>query len=57
MARIIDLSTLKKEDIEIVSLKGITYTIPGNFASEYMVKIYKTQEEVKKLKEPNFLRY
>lgn len=28
---IIDLSVYKKEDLEIKSLKGTTYTIPGNF--------------------------
>lgn len=49
--RKIDLSGLYKEDIEIVSLTGNTYTIPGNFASELFVNLYDTYAELKKLKE------
>lgn len=48
--RKIDLSTLYKEDIDIVSLTGTTYTIPGNFSSEFFVNLYDTYAELKKLK-------
>lgn len=51
MARKIDLSGLYKEDIEIVSLTGTTYTIPGNFSSELFVNLYETHGDLKKLKE------
>lgn len=54
--RKIDLSGLKKEDIEIVSLTGNTYTIPGNFSSELFVNLYETYEELKALKATDIKR-
>lgn len=54
MANLIDLSGYKKEDIIIKSLTGTEYTIPGNFASEFFIKIYKTKTNVNKLKEQEF---
>ena len=54
--RKIDLSGLYKEDIEIVSLTGNTYTIPGNFSSELFVNLYETYEELKALKDTDIKR-
>lgn len=54
--RKIDLSGLYKEDIEIVSLTGSTYTIPGNFSSELFVNLYETYEELKALKDTDIKR-
>ena len=54
--RKIDLSGLKKEDIEIVSLTGNVYTIPGNFSSELFVNLYETYGELKALKETDIKR-
>ncbi len=54
--RKIDLSGLKKDDIEIVSLTGTTYTIPGNFSSELFVNLYDTYGELKDLKEKDVKR-
>lgn len=54
--RKIDLSSLKKEDIEIVSLLGTIYTIPGNFSSELFVNLYDTYEELKALKDTDIKR-
>jgi hypothetical protein len=54
MAKMIDLTGYKKEDIEIKSLNDTVYTIPGNFASEFFIKIYHTQTTIKKLKETDF---
>lgn len=54
--RKIDLSGLKKEDIEIVSLTGNTYTIPGNFSSELFINLYETYDELKKLKSKDIKR-
>lgn len=56
MARKIDLSSLKKEDVDIVSLTGTTYTIPGNFSSELFVSLYDTYAELKELKENDIKR-
>lgn len=56
MARKIDLSSLKKEDVDIVSLAGTTYTIPGNFSSELFVSLYDTYTELKELKENDIKR-
>ncbi len=36
---IIDLSVYKKEDLEIKSLKGTTYTIPGNFSTDFYINL------------------
>lgn len=54
--RKIDLSGLYKEDIEIVSLTGTTYIIPGNFSSELFVNLYDTYAELKKLKAKDIKR-
>ncbi|MBE7004168.1 MAG: hypothetical protein E7425_07785 [Ruminococcaceae bacterium] len=54
--RKIDLSGLKKDDIEIVSLTGHTYTIPGNFSSELFIELYKTYDELKALKNTDIER-
>lgn len=54
--RKIDLSGLYREDIEIVSLTGNTYTIPGNFASELFVNLYDTYGELKELKSKDIKR-
>jgi hypothetical protein len=50
MANLIDLSEYKKEDTIIKSLNGTEYIIPGNFSSEYFVKLYKTKNDINKLK-------
>ena len=52
--RKIDLSALKQDDVEIVSLTGTVYTIPGNFSTELFLNLYDTYDEVKKLKETDF---
>lgn len=54
MANIIDLTSFKKEDLVIKSMNGTEYTIPGNFASEFFVKLYKTKTNVNKLKNDEF---
>ena len=54
--RKIDLSGFYKEDIEIISLTGTTYTIPGNFSSELFVNLYDTYDELKKLKNKDVKR-
>lgn len=54
--RKIDLSGFHKDDIEIVSLTGNTYTIPGNFSSELFVNLYDTYAELKKLKAKDIKR-
>ena len=48
--KVIDLSGFRKEDIEIVSLTGTKYTIPGNFSSELFINLYDTYGELKQLK-------
>lgn len=53
MARKIDLSTLKKDDIPIISLTGVTYLIPGNFKTEYSLKLFETMDKVKEAKAKN----
>ena len=53
MARKIDLSTLKKDDIPIISLTGVTYLIPGNFKTEYSLKLFETMDKVKEAKSKN----
>lgn len=55
MARIIDLSKLKKEDIPVISMTGTCYLISGNFKSEYCLKLTKTFDAVKKAKEEDDL--
>ena len=52
--RKIDLSSLKRDDIEIVSLTGTVYTIPGNFSTELFMRLYDTYDQVKKLKEEDY---
>lgn len=52
--RKIDLSSLRQDDIEIVSLTGTVYTIPGNFSTELFLKLYETYDQVKTLKETDY---
>ena len=45
---IIDLSIYKKEDLEIKSLKGTTFIIPGNFTTEFYINLLDKFEKIKK---------
>lgn len=51
MSTKIDLSGFKKEDIEVVSLSGKSYIVPGNFSAEFTVKVYDTFKELKEAEE------
>ena len=53
MAIKIDLSKPKREDIPIVSLAGTTYLIPGNFKTEYTLKLIDTMDKVNDAKAKN----
>lgn len=53
MARKIDLSTLKQEDIPVISLTGVTYLIPGNFSTEYAITLLSVQEKAESAKAKN----
>lgn len=47
----INLAALKKEDIEVVDLNGVSYTIPGNFSTEFSLRIQKTMKDIDKARE------
>lgn len=46
MSTKIDLSGFKKEDIEVVSLNGKSYIVPGNFSSEFSLKVHSTLKQL-----------
>lgn len=57
MAKVIDLSKYKKEDLEIISLEGNTYTIPGNIPSEFYCDLFESRKKIEKIKNNNFPEY
>lgn len=53
MSTMIDLSVFKQDDIEIKSLNGTIYTIPGNFTTEFYLSLYNAQMKIEKINKKN----
>lgn len=47
---VIDLSIYRKDDLEIKSLKGNIYTIPGNFSTEFYINLYDKYQKIQSKK-------
>lgn len=54
MANIIDLSVFKKEPLTIESMTGETYTIDGNFSTDFYIYLMSAYEKTQALKETDY---
>lgn len=54
MANIIDLSVFKKEPLTIESMTGETYTIDGNFSTDFYIYLMSAYDKSQALKEKDY---
>lgn len=54
MANVIDLRVYKKEPLTIESMTGETYTIDGNFSTEFYIYLMSAYEKTQALKEKDY---